>query len=261
MDFFKNKFILLFFIGALFPSKIYAGELFVTPISQALVNEEKASLTLINISKDTGYFSYMPTCTIDNEHFSGSDCEKYFLFDLSSNILRDKNTLSIPPNTQVKKDIILKRKPENGKPFYALFSPIFTVINNQSNKKDTVKFEFRFAPGILFAYNPQKENLSSPSFSTFINKKNIRNVRFEFDLSNLKYPQVVTLNAKIIDRKTKKMIRFVDLSRDKIIDPKRKKLIVYEEIDENKGDEKSLCYVMYVIEKLTKSVYKLQDKC
>jgi hypothetical protein len=58
-----------------------------------------------------------------------------------------------------------------------------------------------------------------------------------------------------------KMIRFVDLARDKIIDQTRKTLILKEEIDQNKSNEKSICYVLYIVEKLTKSVYKIQSKC
>jgi len=255
------KIFLLLWVIFLF-EQINAAELFVTPISQYILSENNAKLTLLNGGNDSGYFHFSLACIINNEKMLGDECKKYFDFNLSD-LYEDasKNTLVVSSHKQIDKDVNLKYKPKEDEPFYAIFNPTFTVIDNLSQKNDTVSFQLRFSPGILFVYNPQKEQLNLASFKTSIDNKKVRSVNFSFDLTTLKYPEVVSINAKIIDKKTKKIIRFLDLSKDRIIDPTRKTLTLSENIDTEKGKEDSLCYELYIMENLTKSFYKINSKC
>lgn len=257
----KNKILFFFFLLSL-SSRTYAAELFVTPISQYVLSSNTAKLTLLNGGNDTGYLQYSFACIVNNEKLEGDACKKYFDFNLSD-LYEDesKSVVAIPAHKQIDKDVTLKYKPAGDEPFYAIFNPLFTIVDSASQKKDSVSFQLRFSPGILFVYNPQKEQLSLTSFKTSIDTKKVRSVNFEFDLSKLKYPEVVSINAKIIDKKSKKIIRFLDLSKDRILDPLRKKLSLSENIDTEKGDDNSLCYELYIMENLTKSFYKINNKC
>ena len=240
----------------------YAAELFITPISQYVVSENSVKITLLNGGNESGYFQYSLACIVNNEKLLGDACKKYFDFNLTD-LYEDetKSIIAIPPHKQIDKDVTLKYKQSGDEPFYAIFNPLFTIVDNSSQKKDTVAFQLRFSPGILFAINPKKEQLSLTSFKTTVDVKKVRSVNFEFDLTKLKYPEVVSINAKIIDKKTKKIVRFLDLSKDRIIDPTRNKLILSENIDTEKEDANSLCYELYIMENLTKSFYKINSKC
>ncbi|MES2613801.1 MAG: hypothetical protein V4591_00125 [Bdellovibrionota bacterium] len=254
---------IVFLFSLLIFFKAYAANLFVTPISQYVLSSTSANITFLNSGNNVGYLQYTPGCIINNQKLSGDDCKKYFDFNLTDMYENElTGVIGIPPNKQIDKEVVLKYKPVGNEPFYAIFNPLFTVIDASSTrKKDSVSFQFRFSPGALFVYNPKKDELSLTSFTTNFDQKKVRSVRFEFDLNKLKYPQVVSVNAKIIDKKTKKIIRFIDLSKDRIVDPSRKTLELSESIDTEKGDASSLCYELYIIENLTKSFYKINSKC
>ena len=255
------RFIFVLFAGVV-SIQSNAAELFITPISQYVVSDTTAKITLLNGGNDSGYLEYSLACIVNNEKLTGDGCKKYFDFNLTD-LYEDeaKGIIAIPPHKQIDKDVSLKYKPKGDEPFYAIFNPMFTVVDSTSQKKDTVAFKIRFSPGILFVYNAKKEQLNLTSFKTSIDTKKVRSVNFNFDLVSLKYPEVVSINAKIIDKKTKKIIRFLDLSKDRIIDPTRKTLTLSENIDTEKGDENSLCYELYIMENLTKSFYKINSKC
>ncbi|WP_186648704.1 hypothetical protein [Fluviispira vulneris] len=233
------------------------GDIFVAPISSYSVNAEEMSLTLANTSESVKKFFYKSRCIINKVEYEDDACSKYFAFDLTGFL--KENIITIPANTQKKIPIKLLIKPKDKEEFSAFFTPVFTIISDLDRPKNSVGFEFKFAPGILFAWNSTSAKLDLQEFKTRNSKEGVRIAQFTFDISKLSSPQVVNVNAKIIDSKTNKLIRFLDLGKEKIIDPRRKKLVLKGEIDKSKENEKNLCYELLFQELTTNSAYKIKS--
>ncbi|KAB8032175.1 hypothetical protein [Fluviispira multicolorata] len=233
------------------------GSIFVSPISAFSVNSDEMFLTLANTSNTLGKFIFKSKCIVNKVEYVDKGCEKFFSFDLSG-MLQD-NIITLPANTQKKIPIKLLNKPNGKEEFSAFFTPEFTVASDVDRPKNSLGFDFKFVPGILFSWNSASPKLDLQEFKAKNSKEGVRSVNFVFDISKLSNPQVVSVNAKIIDSKTNKLIRFLDLGKEKLIDPRRKKLVLKGEIDKSKENEKGLCYELLLQELTSNTAYKIKS--
>ena len=76
------RFIFVLFAGVV-SIQSNAAELFITPISQYVVSDTTAKITLVNGGNDSGYLEYSLACIVNNEKLTGDGCKKYFDFNLT----------------------------------------------------------------------------------------------------------------------------------------------------------------------------------
>ena len=190
-------------------------------------------------------------CEIDGQGLAGEDCTKYFRLKLGGEINPKK--IEIPKSGSIAGDVemILAAKR------YGLLKPVFSPISSGGKKGDGVAFEFSYQPGYLILINPDPVTLGLPKFSTRVNGDQ-KVAMFELDLTTLTMPAVASISAKILDKKTKKMMRFARLASDKIFDPIRKTVTLEAGYAPAK-DESETCFDLIVQWASTTTLQKLSS--
>jgi|GEM_PF-2241749 len=189
-------------------------------------------------------------CEIDGVSFSDADCDTYF--KMQGPEIGIDGVLRIERGRSVSMELFLKRTVEK----YALFKPLFAPESREASEQE-IPFEFRYQPGYLFLLQPDMSPLRIAEFKTR-QDENSRFAVWEFDLTSLRAPSVMTISAKLIDKSTKRLVRFLRIANEKMLDPARKKLAL-EGAFAPAAEQTSVCYELIVQRFGNKQMEKYTD--
>jgi hypothetical protein len=226
----------------------------VLPLSAvSLAASADIPFTVYNYGDSDLDFRIDPVCDLDGTEKTGEDCFK--VFSLSFDVEMKNGIIRVPKGGRANATVKLL---DAGSMRFALFKPIVDPLFPQELGRNAVAFKINYQPGYLYILKPAEEKLQSFTFATSANKEQ-RRANFEFDISALTMPQEVNVSAKISDKASGKLIRFVPLVKNKIVDPRRKKLQVSSDFApaSSKG---AVCAQLFVQSSSVKSSYRL-DAC
>ena len=247
-------------ITCLLGTWLYAGILYgqgaavVMPLSKSVASKDETIVFFIhNRTDDLLTMAYTPKCDVDGVDHEGQICLDTFAMTCGAEI--KDNLIKVAKEGSLRCEVRLT----SGKGRFALFKPVFTPSASGDNgKPNAIPFTFSYQPGYLFLLKPAADRFTNIQFDTYV-VDNARRARFKINLKELAVPQVVSFSAKILDKKTKKLLRFVRLASDKIADPKRG-LLELEDNFANGADQSDVCYQAFVENKSAKDFYNL-DGC
>jgi len=157
-------------------------------------------------------------CEVDGVELSSVDCLKNFVLSFDRPL--NDQILQLPDSsTSAQGTLTLTNSPQK----YAFFKPLFAPVSSAEKRKEGLSFDFKYQPGYLFLIKPDQPSIQSLSYSERITN-DAKIAHFELDLSSLTMPHVASISAKIMDKSSRKLIRFVRLASEKILDPKRMKI-------------------------------------
>ena len=245
-------FVVLFAMTCPWPfggSALAQGPAVVMPMSKAVTDPGEAiSFYIHNQMDESLSLKYEPKCDLAGREETGSPCLE--AFDLSFDSSINDAVMTIPKGGKVGCLLKLKRKDLT----FAIFKPLFSPILAGSQTSNKVTFEMKYQPGYLFLISPLKEQISEMTYQV-LTIEGTRRMRFQLDIGQLSAPQVIGVTVKVLELKTKKLIRLLRLASEKIADPKRKILDLEGEFAE-KLDSREVCYEMFISNLTAKDIYK-----
>jgi hypothetical protein len=228
------------------------GAAVVMPMSHFVFSkDETISFQVHNQLNDSLVLGVDHKCEVDGVELDRTGCAKYF--SLQFDVASDGSKIELPKEGSVKGVVSLISTPLR----YALFKPLMAPPTGRQKAAEGVSFEFKYQPGYLFIINPDKAELKMPVVSNRMADDQTFS-KFEFDLKILSMPAVASLSAKIMDMKSKKMLRFARLASEKILDPTREK-IVLEAGYNSVVDPSYVCFEFIIQWVSTRSLQKLTD--
>jgi hypothetical protein len=207
---------LVFFVLLFAGSDLFAqGTAIVMPMSKYVFSKDEAVVfTIHNQLSEPLTFEVIPKCDVDGEVLEGKQCLNYFAMDFSGEFRSGK--IEVPKAGSVQGKVRLNASPKR----YALYKPLIAPVRNKKKLGGGVGFEFRYQPGYLFLVAPEKAEFPMPNV-TFRSSEQEKLAVLDFDLKSLTMPSPASISAKIIDKSSGKMLRFVRLASEKIFDPAR----------------------------------------
>jgi hypothetical protein len=211
----------------------------VNPLSSHVGDERSPlNITIQNISSSPLNVEIKHFCDVDGVNYSGDDCLRYFELSVGSKDFSPVQKLA----SHSRADVAIRLKSQVTR--YALYKPVIKQMKEKSPLRKGVGFEFDYQPGALFLIAPEARKYDLPKFDLKLDGGR-KIVRFEWDLESWKTPQVLSVSAKIIDKNTRKIIKFVRLADGRIVDPSRKRVVLQSEI--TSGDQApSACYEVFI---------------
>jgi len=230
------------------------GAAVILPLSKAVVGTSTAiDFRIFNRVQSDLKLKITPKCDVDSQELEGDACLKFFRMNFD--VDQKDSAITIKKGLHAKGSISLTTNEIKN---YAFFKPQFNPEMNLPKINEGIRFVFNYQPGYLFIINPTLEKLPAPTVKIHKSDKS-KIAQFYFDTTKLTSPQVVSISAKIKDKKTKKMLRFVRLASDKIVDPRRGDLRLDGEFAKlnHKG---KICYDIIVQNhSVQQGIYKLNQ--
>jgi len=228
------------------------GAAVVMPMSKYVFSkDEVVDLQIHNQLDDHLLLNITPKCEVDGTILEGKECSKFFALDFAHGGNVDK--IDVPKNGSIQGSVRLIGAPQR----YALYKPLIAPVNNKKPLNGGVSFEFRYQPGYLFIINADKAEFGMPRLSSRSTSEEKIAV-LDFDLKSLTMPSVASVSAKVIDKKSNKMIRFVRLASEKIFDPARGSITLEAGYAPPK-DDAVICLDIIVQWLSTKSLQKINN--
>jgi hypothetical protein len=228
------------------------GSAVIMPMSQYLMKQEKtASFNVHNQLKNPMTMDVAYECEVDGVAIKSDECTRYFNLKISNEINPKKFEIQSSGSVEAYVQMIQAAKR------YALFKPVFSPIVAGDSRSNSVAFDFSYQPGILYILNADPVSIATPKFSTRVTDTEKIAV-FDLDLQTMTMPAVASISAKIMDKDSKKMMRFVRLASDKIIDPYRKTVTLEAGYAPPK-DTSNACFEVIIQWLSTKSLQKLSN--
>lgn len=228
------------------------GAAVVTPLSRTLSGSDGVIEFYIHnrLNRELP-LRYQAFCEVDGIEKKAQECDATFDVNLAS--LAKDGLITIPTGGRIEGRVFLKNKEIR----YGFFKPLFEPILESDKPGSGVQFQFKYQPGYLFLVKPSDEKISKVTFDTYI-MGTTRRARFKLELFGLSMPQEISVSVKIVDKATKKLLRFVPLAKEKIADPRRGTLDLEGDFAgaENKSD---VCYQLFVENRTRKDFYKVTD--
>lgn len=223
-----------------YPGQGYGAEnIAISPLSSHVGSERQPlHVTIQNIGIQAQKVEIVHYCDVDGSNLTGDACLAFF--EVTKENKDVPSQITVEAGGRVDLGVRLKSHVSH----YALYKPLIRPLVEKSPLAKGVGFEFNFQPGMLFLLDPEARVFELPKFEMH-SEMDRKVVRFEWDLGAWKTPQVLSVSAKIMDEKTKKIIKFVRLADNRIIDPLRKTLVLQSELT---SDDPALkvCFQVFI---------------
>ena len=227
------------------------GSAVVMPLSKAVYSaEEVISFQVHNLQDDELTLAIEPKCELDGTSLVAAACNSTFKVTYDPNPKNGK--IKLNKHSSVQGTVALVNPPKH----YALFKPLISPVLAQKEKPQGISFEFNYQPGYLFLIDKANQEIKKVSLS-LRETKDARIARFVVDLGSLSMPAVASFSAKILDKKSKNLLKFLRLASDKILDPQRGKVELEGAFADSAASKQDICYELIVQWLAQKSMQRL----